>query len=273
MIRVAAVGDVHFGCDSEGRLRPHLTHVGELADVLLIAGDLTKHGEPDEAAVLAGELRDLPVPVVAVLGNHDWHSDRAEEVAAAMEAGGVTVLEGSSTVIRVGERRLGIAGTKGFGGGFAGACGSEFGEPEMKAFVRHTRGLAERLEACLHELDGVDHKVALTHFSPTADTLAGERLEIFPFLGSYLLAEAIDRGGADLAVHGHAHAGTERGLTPGGVHVRNVAQPVIGHAYAVYCLGGDDLSCDTAEAPEGTGVPAARAGGAGVSPARVGATA
>jgi Icc-related predicted phosphoesterase len=130
---------------------------------------------------------------------------------------------------------------KGFGGGFTGACASAFGEPEMKAFVQHTRRIADRLEGSLAELDGadVDVRVALLHYSPVPETLVGERLEIYPFLGSYLLAEAIDRAGAHLAVHGHAHAGSEHGGTPGGVPVRNVAQPVLGAAYRVYALPTD----------------------------------
>jgi Icc-related predicted phosphoesterase len=146
------------------------------------------------------------------------------------------MLEGDATVVEGEGCRLGIAGVKGFGGGFAGACASAFGEPEMKAFVEHTQQVADQLEAALESLDGLDTdvKVALLHYSPVADTLRGERLEIYPFLGSYLLAEAIDRGGADVAFHGHAHRGCERGLTAGGVRVRNVAQPVIQHAYNVY---------------------------------------
>jgi Icc-related predicted phosphoesterase len=246
VIRVAAVGDIHVGEDSAGTLRPHFEVLPERADVLLLAGDLTRRGRPEEASVLADELRGLPerVPVVAVLGNHDYEVDREKEVVDILGEVGVTMLEGTSTVIEVGDSRVGIAGTKGFGGGFVGACASEFGEPEIKAFVAHTRCLSDRLEESLAGLD-TDIKIALLHFSPVEQTLAGERLEIYPFLGSYLLAEAIDRAGADLAFHGHAHRGTEKGITPGGVRVRNVAQPVIGHAYNVYCLGTDDLSCPT----------------------------
>jgi Icc-related predicted phosphoesterase len=234
VIRVAAVADIHFGADSTGMLRAQFEGVSEHADVLLVAGDLTKRGAADEGLGVSRELTGLPVPVVAVLGNHDYHSDEQATVRAELEDAGVTVLEGETTTIRVNAARIGIAGTKGFGGGFAGACATDFGEPEMKAFVRHTMGLAETLEDNLRSLDGCDVRVALLHYSPVRDTLAGERSEIFPFLGSYLLAEAIDRAGADLAVHGHAHAGTEKGVTPGGVLVRNVAQPVIKHAYNVY---------------------------------------
>jgi Icc-related predicted phosphoesterase len=249
VIRVAAVGDVHVGVDSVGRLRPQLEHVRERADVFLIAGDLTRCGSPEEGAVLVDELRDVGVPVVAVLGNHDYHADQEHHLRRVLERGGVTVLEGEGTVIEVRGQRLGVAGVKGFGGGFAGACGSEFGEPEMKAFMRHTRELADRLAAALAALEA-DLKVALMHYAPVVDTLAGERPEIYPFLGSYLLAEAVDRAGADLVVHGHAHGGAEKGVTAGGVHVRNVALPVLRQAYAVYCIGDEaDVECATSMAP------------------------
>jgi Icc-related predicted phosphoesterase len=236
VIRIAAVGDVHLGEDARGRLRPALEHVGHHADVLLLAGDLTRHGTCAEAQVVADEFAGLPVPVIAVLGNHDYHSDEQDRITELLTARGITVLEGTNTTIRIGQSTLGIAGVKGFGGGFAGKSGSAFGEPEMKAFIRHTLAISDRLRAALARLDGVDVKVALTHYSPTPDTLRGEPPEIFPFLGCYQLAEAIDATGVDLAVHGHAHFGTEQGTTPAGVRVRNVAQPVIGAAFAVYCL-------------------------------------
>jgi Icc-related predicted phosphoesterase len=238
MIHVAAAGDIHFGPDAAGTLRPHLEHLAERADLLLLAGDLTRVGTAEEAKALAEELADIDIPIVGVLGNHDYHCDQADEVTAILTGIGVHMLEGTSVVIPVNGTTVGIAGTKGFGGGFAGACGSEFGEPEMKAFMVHSRGLAERLEHSLTALD-TDVKIALLHYAPCPETLMGERPEIFPFLGSHLLGEAVDRGGATLTLHGHAHRGTERGLTAGGRHVRNVAQPVIGHAYALYCLHPD----------------------------------
>jgi Icc-related predicted phosphoesterase len=237
VIRVAAVGDLHAGTDSRGKIRPQFNDLADRADVLLLAGDLTRLGRADEATVLAGELDGLPVPVVAVLGNHDHHDGRPQEVRRLVEGAGITVLEGEGTTVEVAGRRVGIAGAKGFGGGFAGACASEFGEEEMKAFVRHSRSRAESLENALGALDA-DVRVALLHYSPVADTLVGEPPEIYPWLGSYLLGEAIDAAGADLAIHGHGHRGTEKGCTPGGVPVRNVALPVIGRAYNVYRVGG-----------------------------------
>ncbi|MFD3497837.1 metallophosphoesterase [Streptomyces sp. NPDC058678] len=241
MIRVAAVGDIHMGAESQGLLRPAFDTLDECADLLLLAGDLTRHGTPEEARVVAQEVRGLPVPVVAVLGNHDHHDEQPEKVAAILREGGVTVLEGEGTVVECGGSRVGVAGTKGFGGGFVGRSAGEFGEPLMKEFVRYTRHCADTLHTALKELEeeGCELRVALTHFSPVADTLAGEPLEIFPFLGSYLLAEAIDTAGADLSVHGHAHRGTEHGMTAGGVRVRNVAQPVIRRAFNVYQLHTD----------------------------------
>ncbi|MEU6095146.1 metallophosphoesterase [Streptomyces sp. NPDC047079] len=238
MIRVAAVGDIHMGPESKGALRPAFESLPECADVLLLAGDLTRHGTTEEARVVAQEVQDLAVPVVAVLGNHDHHDERPEEVAAVLEDAGARVLEGRGTVLTLGDTRVGVAGTKGFGGGFVGRSAGEFGEPLMKEFVRCSRRCADALRGALEELDeqGCDVRIALTHYSPVPETLAGEPLEIYPFLGSYLLAEAIDTAGADLAVHGHAHAGTEHGMTSGGVKVRNVAQPVIGRAFRVYHL-------------------------------------
>ena len=236
MIRVAAFGDCHVGADTRGRLRAHLQHVHEHADVLLLAGDLTKCGTVAEAELVAAELDDVRVPTFAVLGNHDFHADEANAVTKTLEARGITVLDGDTAVLHVNATAVGIAGVKGFGGGFEGACATEFGEPEMKAFVGHSKHTAARLLDALGSLQ-TDVRVALLHYAPVPDTLEGERPQIYPFLGSYLLAEAIDAAGADLVLHGHAHNGRENGVTPGGVPVRNVAQPVIRSAYRVYDVG------------------------------------
>ena len=254
MIRIAAVADVHFGADSVGTLRPHLDLLPEHADLLLLGGDLTRVGDPDEAAALAEELRGVDVPTLAVLGNHDHHCDAAPKVCDALEAADVRVLEGESAIVEVDGTTVGVVGAKGFGGGFAGACGSDFGEPEMKAFVGHTKEIASGLGEALSSLD-TDVRVALLHYAPVKDTLLGEKLEIYPFLGSYLLGQAIDEAGADLVLHGHAHGGTEKGVTPGGVHVRNVAQPVIRHSYRVYAVDQTEASASghAAQALERTG--------------------
>jgi Icc-related predicted phosphoesterase len=184
---------------------------------------------------VAREFGGLSVPVVAVLGNHDYQSDQQDQVAAVLVDAGIIVLEGTGVVLDSPGGRFGVAGVKGFGGGFAGRCASEFGEPEMKEFVRTTRRSAKALEAALMDLD-CPLRIALTHYSPVPDTLAGEPPEIYPFLGSYLLAQVIDAVPTALAVHGHAHHGSEIGQTAGGVPVRNVAHPVIREAFRVYDL-------------------------------------
>jgi len=232
-LRIAAVGDLHLDAVSAAFWARGLATVSDDADVLLLAGDLTQDGTLAEAQALERVLRGVAIPTIAVLGNHDLQSDQPGALTRLLEGCGAVVLEGSSVVLDVAGVRVGVAGTKGFGGGFAGASGSEFGEPEMKAFVRHTRLLADGLEKELAALD-VDLRLALLHYSPIPGTLEGERLEIYPFLGSYLLAEAIDRAGADLVLHGHAHAGREKGVTEAGIRVRNVAQPVIRCPYTVY---------------------------------------
>jgi Icc-related predicted phosphoesterase len=247
MIRVAAVGDVHVGEDSAQIFRPCLERLAEESDALLLAGDLTKRGTLSEARVLAEDVRELGTPVIAVLGNHDHEEDEAVDVRRALEDAGVIMLEGECVTLDTPNGRLGIAGVKGFGGGFAGASGSSFGEREMKIFMAATELAAAQLTNALSSLEA-DLRVALLHYAPVPDTLQGERLEIYPFLGSYLLAEAIDRVGADLVLHGHAHRGTEKGLTPGGVPVRNVAQPVIRHPYNIYTLA-IDASPDVTAAP------------------------
>jgi Icc-related predicted phosphoesterase len=236
MIRVAAVGDLHVAGDSPCPLGTEPQRITDEADVLLLAGDLTRVGTVDEAGALVSALECIRgFPMVGVLGNHDHASDAGEDITKVMVAAGVTMLEGGSTVLKLGGVTVGVAGTKGFGGGFPGACASDFGEPEMRDFVRHTKQLAAALGAGLQELDS-EMRIALTHYAPVEGTLKGERLEIYPFLGSYLLAEAVDTGGADLVVHGHAHHGSERGVTPRGTPVRNVAQPVLRRPYGVYCL-------------------------------------
>jgi len=239
MIRVAAVGDVHVGADSVGTLRPSFDGIDGSADLLLLAGDLTKWGDPAEAQVLAEELSDVAIPIFAVLGNHDHHLDRPDQVRCVLEKGGMVVLEGETAEVRIGGVSVGIAGAKGFGGGFTGSSGTDFGEPEMKSFIRHTQAIAGTLGSALRTLR-TEVRLVIMHYAPIKETLRGEPPEIYPFLGSYLLAEAVDRAGADLIVHGHAHRGVEKGMTPGGIQVRNVAQSVIGRPYNVYHLGPAD---------------------------------
>jgi Icc-related predicted phosphoesterase len=239
LIRIAAVGDIHYGIGERGPLTPHLRDLRDSADLLLLAGDLTRHGDPAEAGVLAEDLATLPMPKVAVLGNHDYHQDREHEVMRVIRDAGVCVLEGDSAVLRLDGMHVGIAGAKGFGGGFAGACVTEFGERETKAFAHHSAVAAEDLAAALEEVRTVEVgvRIALLHYSPVEQTLVGEPPQLWPFLGNYLLAEAVDRVGADLVLHGHAHSGSPEGATPKGVPVLNVAHPVIKKPYELIQLG------------------------------------
>ena len=239
MFRVAAVGDVHVDAEVVGRFRPALERLPEGADVLLVAGDLTRHGTAAEAQSFVEEFGGLAVPVVVVLGNHDHQSDEQDAVTEVIAGAGITVLEGESTVLELAGGLLGVAGVKGFGGGFGRTCASGFGEREMKDFVHTADVSAERLREALWSTE-CDALVAMTHYAPVAETLAGEPPEIHAFLGCHQLGQAIDSVPVALAVHGHAHHGTEIGTTGGGTPVRNVAQPVIGEAYRVYELAGGD---------------------------------
>ena len=239
MIRIAATADVHYGAGGHGSLHDHLKAVERDADLLLIAGDLTQHGRLDEAARLAGDLAQLSIPVAAVLGNHDHQSDLESEVAATIAASGVSVLDRDCICLETPAGVVGVAGLKGFGGGFAGACVTDFGERETKAFAQTGLAAARDLARALEGLpaSGLAARVALVHYSPIEATLVGEPAQLWPFLGSYLLAEAIDRAGADVAFHGHAHAGSPSGRTPKGVPVHNVAQPVTRNPYVVFEIG------------------------------------
>lgn len=237
MMRVAAVGDIHLGTESRGQLAPALAELPRQADVFVLAGDLTHVGSPEEGEVVAEELAGVEIPVVAVLGNHDHQSDHPDTMVELLEQVGVTVLEGTSTVVETDRGRIGIAGVKGFGGGFPPAMASCFGEPEMKAFVRTAETSAQSLREALKGLD-TDVRIALTHYSPSRETLEGERPEIHAFLGSVALSEAVDEGSTTLAIHGHAHVGSRAGLTPGGTPVRNVALPLLDTAYEVFEVDG-----------------------------------
>ena len=201
-VRVAAVGDLHVGVDDE---LPSFDELGDRADVLLLAGDLTRRGRPDEAERLAAALVQVEVPMIAVLGNHDVHSDMGDQVVDVLVDAGVRVLDGEACCVDVGGHGVGVAGIKGFGGGMAGVAASPFGEPEMKCFANRGALDASRLQSALGSL-GTTLRIVLLHYSPVRDTLEGEPPEIHCFLGDYRLAEVIDHCGADLVVmasHGH----------------------------------------------------------------------
>ena len=235
MIRIAAVADLHVGPQSRGALAPLYQNLADEADLLLLGGDLTREGDPADAEIVAGELAGVGIPIVAVLGNHDYELGQTAAVSAVLRDAGVHLLDRDQVTLDIAGKRVAIAGTKGFGGGFDAALADDFGEPEMKAWIRHAEAEAESLEGIVSSLVG-DIRLVLLHYSPVIDTLAGERLELYPFCGNSLLAAAIDRAGADLVIHGHAHHGSPAGATPGGVPVRNVAQPVIRKPYEVFLL-------------------------------------
>jgi Icc-related predicted phosphoesterase len=221
-----------------GHFGPALRTLPGLADLLVLAGDLTNGGTLAEAEMLYDEVRDLPLPVVAVLGNHDHDEGHGDAIVSSLESAGIRVLDGAALTVLVDGARVGVAGVMGGGGGFPdyGTSDTEVQSPEDPDRMRRGPVDAKRLRSALDTLEA-DIKLALTHFAPVPDTLAGEPVEIFPGLGCHLLAEAIDGAGADFAIHGHAHGGSEHGKTPGGVPVRNVAYPVLRRPYAVYGLG------------------------------------
>ena len=217
-MRIAAVADLHYSPQSYDRIREPLGRVRDEADVLVLAGDLTNYGQPDEMEPLLNALVRLRIPIVAVLGNHDYESGREAELIRMMTAEGIKVLDGSAY-----ERDgVGFAGTKGFVGGFGRGALTAFGEPEIKSFVRTSIDEALKLERAMSQLR-TQKRVVVLHYAPIAMTVQGEAVEIFPFLGTSRLAEVVDRHGADLVVHGHAHHGALQGKTTGGVPVHNVA--------------------------------------------------
>jgi len=217
-MRVAATADLHFSPANQAALRDELSKVRDEADVLVLAGDLTNYGQPAEMEPLINTLLRLRIPTIAVLGNHDYESGKEQELAKMMSGAGVKVLDGSAY-----ERDgVGFAGTKGFVGGFGRGALTAFGEPEIKSFVHASIEEALKLERGLSQLR-TPKRVVVLHYSPIAATVRGEDPEIMPFLGTSRLAEVIDRHGADLVVHGHAHHGTMEGQTLAGIPVRNVA--------------------------------------------------
>lgn len=217
-MRIAATADLHFAPANQAILRDQLDKARDEADVLVIAGDLTNYGQPAEMEPLLNAIVRVRVPTIAVLGNHDYESGQEKELVTMMTAAGIKVLDGSAY-----ERDgVGFAGTKGFVGGFGRGVLTAFGEPEIKTFVRASIDEALKLERGLSQLR-TPKRVVVLHYSPIAATVIGESPEIFPFMGTSRLAEVIDRHGADLVVHGHAHHGTLEGRTTAGVPVHNVA--------------------------------------------------
>ena len=225
-VRFAAVGDLHCTEASAGTLRQYLAQATEGADALLLCGDLTDYGTEREAAVLADELGVVAIPVVAVLGNHDFESGLADEVRRILQGAGVQVLDGEAIEVH----GVGIAGAKGFAGGFGSASLGAWGEPAIKAFVSEALKEAMKLESALAKLR-TRHRIAMLHYAPVAATVQGEPPEIFAFLGSSRLEDALLRYPVDFVVHGHAHRGTLEGRTVNGVPVYNVARPLLQRSF------------------------------------------
>lgn len=217
-MRIAATADLHFNPQSYARLQDQFERVRHEADLLVLAGDLTNYGQPDEMEPLLNVLVRLRVPAVVVLGNHDYESGKQDELCRMMVSAGVKVLDGTAY-----ERDgVGFAGTKGFVGGFGRGMLTAFGEREIKQFVQASIDEALKLERAMSQLRTSKRMVVL-HYSPIAETVQGEAPEIFAFMGTSRLAEVVDRHGADLVVHGHAHHGKIEGRTTAGVPVHNVA--------------------------------------------------
>ena len=235
-VMLAAIGDLHVTETSEHRYRELFEEISEAADVLALCGDLTNFGKTREAEILAEDLRACTIPVVGVLGNHDYECGQPEEVAKILHGAGMTLLAEQAVEIR----GIGFAGVKGFLGGFGRGELGAFGESPIKAFVDAALDEARKLENALRSLK-TERNVAVLHYAPVVDTVVGEPPEIYPFLGCSRLADAIDRfDHVSAVVHGHAHRGTYEGKTPRGTPVYNCARMVVeaekGRPYALIAL-------------------------------------
>jgi Icc-related predicted phosphoesterase len=221
-VRVGAVADLHCTKLSQGQLQPLFAQLATTIDVLLLGGDLTDYGLPEEAHVLCHELSILRVPVVAVLGNHDFESGKAVEVSQVLQEAGIRVLDGDACEVY----GIGIAGVKGFCGGFGRGTLGAWGEDVVKVFVREAINEALKLESALARLR-TPQRLALLHYAPIPETVEGEPREIFAFLGCGRLAEPLHRYPVTAAFHGHAHRGALEGRTAEGITVYNVSLPLL----------------------------------------------
>lgn len=236
-IRVAAAGDIHAGAADGDRVRDAFRRVEEQADLVVLAGDLTKHGQVDEVCTVADACRGLSIPVVAVLGNHDWQSDRPGDLTRALAEAGVVVLDRSHTILPVKGVSVGIAGVKGFVGGF-GQQWANFGEPLFREAYAETTRDVDGLEQSLAAIEPCAVRIALLHYSPVEATLVGEPERLWLVLGADRLAGPIRAHRPDIVLHGHAHAGSFEGDVDG-VPVYNVAVHVIGREFWVFELGAE----------------------------------
>lgn len=221
-MRIAAVADLHYSPQNYDKIREPMLRVRDDADLLVIAGDLTNYGRVAEMDSLLTMLVRLRIPIVAVLGNHDFESGQQDKLIDMMAAEGIKILDGSGY-----ERDgVGFAGTKGFLGGFGRGTLTAFGEPEVKAFVQVSIDEALKLERAMSQLR-TERRVVVVHYAPIGETVKGEPMEIYPYLGNSRLAEVVDRHGANLIVHGHAHHGSPEGKTTAGIPVYNVALSIL----------------------------------------------
>jgi Icc-related predicted phosphoesterase len=234
-IRVAAAADVHTRESRREHTAEALAELDGRADIVLLAGDLTTYGRPAEAQVLADACGPLDIPIFAVLGNHDWHSNRRDEVVRVLEGGGVRVLDRSWEVISVCGYEVGVVGVKGFIGGFAGRQLTDFGEPLVREVYAETSAEVEALDEGLRCVSHCPVRLVAMHYSPTEETVAGEPAEIHPFLGSDRLAAPLLEHQPDLVVHGHAHAGQFSGRI-GELEVFNVSVEVTGRDFGLFEL-------------------------------------
>jgi Icc-related predicted phosphoesterase len=222
-MKIAAIGDLHVTEDNVAPYGPMFEEISGKADILLLCGDLTNFGKSGEAQILGQDIAKATIPVLGVLGNHDYECGQHVEVARILHEAGMVILDEQAHQIG----GVGFAGVKGFLGGFGRGELAPFGEPEIKAFVDVANNEARKLENALRSLR-TDKIVTVLHYSPIAATLVGEPIEIFQYLGSARLADAIDRfDNIALVVHGHAHHGTYEGATMRGTPVYNVARPVL----------------------------------------------
>jgi Icc-related predicted phosphoesterase len=226
IVRIAAISDVHVSKTSQGALQPFFAEIAERADVLVICGDLTDYGLPEEARILARELAPARIPTLAVLGNHDVESGQEAEVVRILTDAGVILLDGESHEVH----GIGFAGAKGFCGGFGRGALGAWGEGAIKAFVHEAVNEALKLESALARLR-TPHRVAILHYAPIKATVEGEPIEIFPWLGSSRLEEPLLRYPVNAVFHGHAHKGTAEGRTQNGIPVYNVSLPVLREAF------------------------------------------
>jgi Icc-related predicted phosphoesterase len=236
-IRVAAAGDIHAGSGDSDRVRDAFRRVEEQADIIVLAGDLTQHGQLDEVCVVADACRELELPVVAVLGNHDWHSDRPGDLTRALVEAGVVVLERSHTILPVKGTSVGVVGVKGFIGGF-GNQWANFGEPLFREAYAETTRDVDALDKGLAAIESCSVRIALLHYSPVEATLVGEPERIWLVLGAERLAGPIRQHRPCIVVHGHAHRGSFEGEVEG-VPVYNVAVHVIGREFWIFELDAE----------------------------------